>query len=90
MQRPLVLEPLARYDENGGMVPALAAEIPNVENGGISADLLSVTWTLRDDVVWSDGTPFTAADVVFTYGCLLHEPGRGLQRRQPVPGRGGC
>ena len=71
----LVLEPLARYDENGGMVPALAAGIPTIENGGVSADLLSVTWKLRDDVVWSDGVPFTAADVVFTAAYCMDPEG---------------
>ena len=82
----LVLEPLARYDENGAMVPALAAEIPTVENGGISADLLSVTWTLRDDVVWSDGTPFTAADVAFTAAYCMNPEGAcsGASRFQDV------
>ena len=62
----LVLEPLARYDDEGRMVPALAAVVPTIENGGVAADLRSVTWTLKRGVVWSDGTPFTAADVVFT------------------------
>ena len=69
----LVLEPLARYDENGTMVPALAAQIPTVENGGVAADLKSITWTLRQDVTWADGTPFTAADVAFTGAYCLHE-----------------
>ncbi len=62
----LILEPLARYDENGDMVPWLAAEIPTLDNGGVAQDLMSITWKLRDDVVWSDGTPFTAEDVAFT------------------------
>ena len=62
----LVLEPLARYDAEGRMVPALAAALPTVENGGVAADLRSVTWTLKRGIAWSDGTPFTAADVVFT------------------------
>ena len=31
-----------------------------------SADHLTYTLTLRDDVKWSDGTPFTSADVLFT------------------------
>ena len=44
----------------------MAAEIPTVENGGISEDLTQITWTLRDDIVWSDGTPLTSADVVFS------------------------
>ncbi len=63
----LVLEPLARYDQDANLVPWLAAEIPSLENGGVSDDLLSITWTLRDGVTWSDGTPVTAADVVLTW-----------------------
>ncbi len=62
----LVVEPLARYDENGTMVAYLAAEIPTVENGGVSEDLTSITWTLIEGIVWSDGTPLTANDVVFS------------------------
>ncbi len=62
----LVIEPLARYDQDGNLVPYLAAEIPTVENGGVSADLTSITWKLAD-VNWSDGTPVTADDVIFTW-----------------------
>ena len=69
----LVLEPLARYDDTGTMVPALAAEIPTVENGGVAAELRSITWTLKQGVTWSDGTPFTAADVVFSAAYCLNE-----------------
>ena len=69
----LVLEPLVHYDENGGMVPVLATEIPTVENGGVAADLRSITWTLRDDIVWADGTPLTAHDVVFSGAYCRHE-----------------
>ena len=63
----LVLEPLAEIDPAGELVPALATEIPSVDNGGLSEDGTQVTWNLRDDVMWSDGTPFTADDVVFTW-----------------------
>ncbi|WP_299840836.1 peptide ABC transporter substrate-binding protein [uncultured Jannaschia sp.] len=63
----LVVEPLVRFDENGEMVPWLAAEIPTVENGGISEDLTSITWKLKPGILWSDGTPLTAEDVVFTW-----------------------
>ena len=62
----LVIEPLARYDPDGLMVPYLVEDIPTVANGGVSEDLTSITWNLREDILWSDGTPFTAADVVFT------------------------
>ena len=70
-----VIEPLARYDDSANMVPALAAEIPTVENGGVAADLKSVTWKLRKGVTWSDGTPFTAADVAFTAAYCMHPDG---------------
>ena len=71
----LILEPLARYDENGDMVPWLAAEIPTLDNGGVAQDLMSITWTLRDDVVWSDGTPFRAEDVAFTAAYCMDPTG---------------
>ena len=61
----LVIEPLARFDPDGVLQPALAEFIPTAGNG-ISDDLTEITWTLKD-VLWSDGTPFTADDVVFTY-----------------------
>ena len=59
-------EPLAGWDSEGNMVPALAAEIPSRQNGGVSADSKSVTWKLKKGVTWHDGKPFTADDVVFT------------------------
>jgi peptide/nickel transport system substrate-binding protein len=62
----LIVEPLARYNESGVMVPWLVDEIPTVENGGVSEDLTSITWKLKEGIVWSDGTPLTAEDVVFT------------------------
>ncbi len=74
----IVLEPLANYDENGALVPTLATEIPSIENGGIAEDLISVTWNLKEGVLWSDGTPFTAEDAVFTYlYCSTPETGCG-------------
>lgn len=63
----ITLEPLASFDGNGKLIPFLAAEIPTVENGGVAKDGKSVTWKLKQNIKWSDGTPFTAADVVFTY-----------------------
>jgi len=62
----MVLEPLARYDENGNMVPWLVEEIPTLDNGGVAEDLTSITWKLKEGIVWSDGSSLTADDVVFT------------------------
>ena len=68
----LVLEPLARYDSDGIIVPWLVDEIPTVANGGVSEDLTSITWTLSEGILWSDGTPLTAADVVFSGEFCMH------------------
>ena len=71
----LVIEPLAHYDEDGNMVPTLVDEIPTVENGGVASDLRSITWKLTKGIIWSDGTPLTAHDVVFTAQYCLDEAG---------------
>src|SRR5215211_3787857 len=63
----IAYEPLASYDSEGNLVPFLAAEIPSLENGEVAADARSVTWKLKQGVQWSDGEPFTADDVLFTY-----------------------
>ena len=60
-------EPLAAWDPDGNLVPVLAAEIPDIENGGVAADGRSVTWKLKKGVEWHDGQPFTADDVVFNW-----------------------
>ena len=60
-------EPLAAWDPEGNLVPVLAAEIPDLENGGVASDGMSVTWKLKKDVTWHDGRPFTADDVVFNW-----------------------
>jgi peptide/nickel transport system substrate-binding protein len=60
-------EPLASWDPDGTLTPTLAAEIPSVQNGGVSKDGKSVTWRLKKGVAWHDGKPFTADDCVFTW-----------------------
>ncbi len=60
-------EPLASYDPDGNLIPALAQEIPSVANGSVTRDGKSVTWRLKKNVVWHDGKPFTADDVVFNW-----------------------
>ena len=69
----IVYEPLASFDIEGKLVPFLAAEIPSLENGQVASDGRSVTWKLKRDVKWSDGVPFTAKDVLFTYAYITNE-----------------
>src|SRR5215510_12668218 len=63
----VVCEPLAAFDSDANFVPILATDIPSLDNGGLAQDGRSVTWRLKKDVVWHDGKPFTADDVIFTW-----------------------
>src|SRR3954464_1224200 len=71
---------LWRVDPKGNFTPELAAEIPSLENGGISADGLTWRIKLRDGVKWHDGTPFTAEDVKFNIE-LINNPNFRAGRR---------
>lgn len=59
-------------NERGEFIPNLATQVPSRQNGGISADGLTWTVTLKRDVKWSDGQPFTAKDVEFTYQTIMN------------------
>ncbi len=71
----LVLEPMGRFDPSGKPVAWLATEIPTVENGGVSEDLTSITWKLKDGLKWSDGSDVTSDDLVFTAEYCMHPEG---------------
>jgi peptide/nickel transport system substrate-binding protein len=60
-------EPLAVWDNDGNLVPILAAEIPTPQNGGVLEGGKVVRWRLKKGVTWHDGKPFTADDCVFTW-----------------------
>jgi ABC-type transport system substrate-binding protein len=62
---------LGEWDETGTLVPELAEEIPSAANGGISEDGLTITWKLKEGLLWSDGEPITANDVVFTWQSIV-------------------
>lgn len=64
----LVFNGLLRLDAQGLPQPELAARLPEV-----SPDGLVYTVTLRNDVRWHDGQPFTADDVLFTIN-LVKDP----------------
>jgi len=71
----MVLEPMAGVDPEGNLVTKLATEIPTLENGGISADMTSITWKLQPGLLWSDGSPITADDAVFTAAYCMDPAG---------------
>jgi len=52
--------------------PDLATSIPTVDNGGVKApgdggDAMTVTWTLRDGLKWSDGEALTCDDFKYAW-----------------------
>ena len=63
----LFYEDLAAPTADGAFAPVLASETPSVENGGLAKNGQWVIWRLKKNVVWHDGAPFTADDVVFNW-----------------------
>lgn len=60
----LIFEGLTRITPYGEVVPALAKEWV------VSFDQLEYVVILREDVLWQDGVPFTADDVIYTMSLL--------------------
>ncbi|HEG5919813.1 ABC transporter substrate-binding protein [Campylobacter lari] len=63
----LVFSGLTRFDENMSLAPDLAS------SWKVSKDGLVYEFTLRDDVLWHDGTKFSAKDVEFSINALKDE-----------------
>jgi len=61
----LIFSRLIRFDDGYTLIPDLA------ESYEVSDDATEFTFHLRQDVQWSDGTPFTSKDVMFTYMLAL-------------------
>lgn len=76
----LVMLGMADLDQEGNVFPELAAELPSIDNGDVVIDeangTMDVTWKFRQDIQWSDGTPVTANDLVFTYDAVV-DPEKG-------------
>ena len=70
------------FDNQNTAFPRLVTEVPSTENGGVSEDGLTITMHLRDDIVWSDGTPITSADFVFTYEMVMN-PANSVATQYP-------
>lgn len=82
---PITLNPLLADNEASlsiaGLVfdsllavdPWTGALVPNLARAWrVSADGLTITFDLRDDVLWHDGEPFTAEDVEFTFEAIAN------------------
>jgi len=58
---------LIRFDDKSRAYPDLLTSIPSLANGDISRDGLSITFRLRPNLVWDDGHPLQADDIVFSF-----------------------
>ena len=56
------------WKDDAGLIPYLA------EDYSVSEDGLTYTFQLRKGVSFTDGTPFTAEDVKFTFDCMKEHP----------------
>lgn len=77
----LAFEPFIDLDERGRPEPVLLSELPSRQNGGISGDGRTIRYRLRRGVLWSDGVPVTAADVLFTLHAIL-DPRNPVRSRE--------
>lgn len=63
---------LIKYDAHNTPYPELATQVPTKANGGVSKDGLTITYHIRKGVQWSDGAPFDADDVVWSFHAILN------------------
>ena len=64
-------------------LPDLAKEIPTTQNGevalpGVNGDKMTITWTLKDGLKWSDGIALTCDDFAYTLGWIKDPAQAGL------------
>jgi peptide/nickel transport system substrate-binding protein len=50
------------------LVPVLAIDMPEIRNVG---DLIEITYEIRPEAVWDNGTPVTVNDVLFSYKAIF-------------------
>lgn len=67
----LYIEPLVGLDSNNQPVPLVAVRVPTVANGDVARDGKRVTYHLRHNARFADGTLLTSKDVAFTYRAIL-------------------
>jgi peptide/nickel transport system substrate-binding protein len=68
--QPLVQAGLSNIDDRGVLQPVLAEAVPTFDNGLwtlLPDGHMEMTWRLRPEARWHDGTPFTSDDVLFTF-----------------------
>ena len=64
---------LFNYSDRNKFVPELSTAMPTLANGGISRDEKTIVYHLRRGVLWQDGKPFGADDVIFTWHAIMNK-----------------
>ena len=71
-----ILPRLMELDVDGNyQASPVLTEAPSLENGMITENPFTVTFRIRDDAVWSDGTPMTSEDLRFTWRAIMETTG---------------
>ncbi len=73
----VAIEGLLRAGPDGEPMPVLAREVPTLANGAVRLEpggAMTVRYALREGVRWSDGAPFSSADVAFTWRAIMSDP----------------
>ncbi|MBA2692037.1 MAG: hypothetical protein H0U65_06020 [Rubrobacter sp.] len=65
-----------RIQPDFSFAPLLAEEMPEV----VSEDPLTIEYTLREGLTWSDGEPLTSDDCLFSYEVVMDEANQILYR----------
>ena len=75
----LTQRPFTTYDQRWELVCMLCTELPTLENGKAVAEEapggqqgVALTYTIRPNATWGDGTPITTRDVQFTWEVGRH------------------
>jgi peptide/nickel transport system substrate-binding protein len=74
---------LVVFTQDYRYAPDLATTVPTISNGGVKApgdggDAMTVTWTLRDGLKWSDGQPLTCDDFKYAWEWVLDKDNVGV------------
>lgn len=81
--------PMTGFDKDWKLTCVLCTELPTIENGGAKFETrpdgkkgMAVTFTLKPDLKWSDGTPVTTKDLLFTWKLGIN-PSSGFSNGNP-------
>jgi len=68
-----VMPRLIEWTPDGKVGPsAILQEVPSLTNGDITQNPFTITFKIKPDAKWEDGTPMTSADIEFTWKAIMN------------------